>query len=247
MSDEGRLFVVKTYSDVNETECGQIRAELELLQTLKHPNIASVLGYQFWANSLHIHVQLVPGGCLATFLNSFGPLQQPLLQRAARDCFEGLGYLHTREPPVCHGNLKASNILLDGFGSFKLTDIGCSALHSSQEDFICLGNLLWAAPEVVRRQAKDLSKADIWSMACAIIEMTTAESPWGERVALDVVLQKLKKLRVGGPGSGPHIPQNMCREGQDLLGDCLSISPDARPTALEALEHPFLGEVDAQE
>ncbi|KAG8971783.1 hypothetical protein FRB90_010388, partial [Tulasnella sp. 427] len=29
-----------------------------------------------------------------------------------RDIFEGLNYLHTRQPPVCHGNLKPLNILV---------------------------------------------------------------------------------------------------------------------------------------
>ncbi|XP_024215234.1 uncharacterized protein [Halyomorpha halys] len=36
----------------------------------------------------------------------------------------GLHYLHTQEPPIVHGNLKPTNLLLDALGNIRLADFG---------------------------------------------------------------------------------------------------------------------------
>ncbi|KIO23333.1 hypothetical protein M407DRAFT_27181 [Tulasnella calospora MUT 4182] len=41
-----------------------------------------------------------------------------------RDVVEGLEYLHSRNPPLCHGNLKSSNVLVNSRYRAVLTDIG---------------------------------------------------------------------------------------------------------------------------
>ncbi|KIO31138.1 hypothetical protein M407DRAFT_49917, partial [Tulasnella calospora MUT 4182] len=40
------------------------------------------------------------------------------------DIMSGIEYIHTREPPICHGDLKSLNILVDSECCAVLTDFG---------------------------------------------------------------------------------------------------------------------------
>lgn len=74
-----------------------------------------------------------------------GNLQDALLQRkcpelmnwkqrfsVAVDIAKGLEYLHGLDPPVIHGDIKPSNILLDHYFSAKLADFGLARLKSEE-------------------------------------------------------------------------------------------------------------------
>ncbi|KIO19000.1 hypothetical protein M407DRAFT_61371, partial [Tulasnella calospora MUT 4182] len=45
-----------------------------------------------------------------------------------QDMFGGLGYLHTREPPIRHGDLKSLNILVSSSYEAIITDFGSARL-----------------------------------------------------------------------------------------------------------------------
>ncbi|KAG4907840.1 hypothetical protein JHK82_056493 [Glycine max] len=51
------------------------------------------------------------------------------------DVAKGIHYLHSLEPPIIHGDIKPSNILLDNSFSAKLADFGLARLKSEIEEF----------------------------------------------------------------------------------------------------------------
>ncbi|KIO18521.1 hypothetical protein M407DRAFT_31819, partial [Tulasnella calospora MUT 4182] len=51
-----------------------------------------------------------------------------------QDTFEGIEYLHTRQPPICHGDLKSLNILVSASYRAIITDFGSARILKEGED-----------------------------------------------------------------------------------------------------------------
>lgn len=92
------------------------------------------------------------------------------------------------------------------------------------------------APEVITRNASQGHgrAADIWSLGCVVIEMSTGKRPWYD---LENSAQIMFKVGMGGK---PQIPDTLSAEGKDFLGHCFMSDPADRYTAAELLDHPFV-------
>lgn len=92
---------------------------------------------------------------------------------------EGLHYLHQSD--VVHCDLKAANILTTKTGNVKLSDFGVSLnLRAMEREFKDVaGTPNWMAPEVIELKGPS-TKADIWSLACTVIELLTGRPPYAD-------------------------------------------------------------------
>ncbi|OAD66853.1 hypothetical protein PHYBLDRAFT_118924 [Phycomyces blakesleeanus NRRL 1555(-)] len=213
--------------------------EIALLENLVHDNVVQYLGYDADEEEGHLHIFLeyVPGGSIATCLSKSGKFDDPLVRFFTRQILLGLEYLHDRN--VLHRDIKAGNILLDHNGVCKITDFGLSKLSGQDEAYdpnaqnsIMRGTIFWMAPEVVNR-APYSAKIDIWSLGCTVIEMLTGSHPW-----LD--LNTLAALYSLGKHQAPPIPKDISEHARDFLQQCFTINPVERPTAADLLVHPFV-------
>ena len=72
-------------------------------------------------------------------------------------------------------------MLITQAGIVKLTDFGSSKRFSLETDVEITkslkGSPYWMAPEVVNKIGHSYS-ADIWSLGCVVIEMTSGFPPW---------------------------------------------------------------------
>jgi serine/threonine protein kinase len=65
----------------------------------------------------------------------------------------GLSYLHSLQPPVVHGDLKSSNLLVEeGMVSVKVSDFGFARLKEDNVTMTRCGTPCWTAPEIIRGQ-----------------------------------------------------------------------------------------------
>ncbi|KIO27210.1 hypothetical protein M407DRAFT_73496, partial [Tulasnella calospora MUT 4182] len=81
----------------------------------------------------------------------------------ARDVTNGLQYLHSREPPIVHGNLHPFNVLVSETGKAVLDDYGLEALdihHLSATNRIV--SVRWSSPEVNLGDPA-IIQSDMWS------------------------------------------------------------------------------------
>lgn len=240
----GRIFAVKktaiSSEDDGSTRC---RAEQELLicEGLQHPNIVAYLGHEFQGPLLCIFMEFVPGSSLAAVLQEFGPLDGPLLQTSVRGILLGLNYLHDHNPPVVHRDIKAANVLLDLDFNVKLADFGCSKKGDLTTSFTTVGSIPWMAPEVILQKDGYGRKADIWSLGCTVIEMATAEQPWGKGV-FDNAIFALQHIAMSE--EIPTIPKKLSQACHDLVSRCLQRNAVLRPTSSELLQHAFVSPID---
>ncbi|TKA65258.1 hypothetical protein B0A49_09806 [Cryomyces minteri] len=83
-------------------------------------------------------------------------------------------YLHTREMPIKHKDIKPENILIDKRRTIILTDFGISKEYEDVQSTRTTGvtdyTLRYAAPEAVNYQDRGLD-ADVFSLGCVFLEM----------------------------------------------------------------------------
>lgn len=65
------------------------------------------------------------------YLRRFKKIQLKVLQSWCRQILKGLHFLHSRNPPIIHRDLKCDNIFITGVtGSVKIGDLGLATLKN---------------------------------------------------------------------------------------------------------------------
>ncbi|XP_066332211.1 salt tolerance receptor-like cytoplasmic kinase 1 [Miscanthus floridulus] len=105
------------------------RQELDVLLSLRHPHIVRLLGYCDEREEGVLVFEYAPNGDLHERLHGRGGKAAPLpWARRMAVAFQvamALEHLHeSRDPAVIHGDIKASNVLLDASLDAKLCDFG---------------------------------------------------------------------------------------------------------------------------
>ncbi|KAG8923973.1 hypothetical protein FRC01_012102 [Tulasnella sp. 417] len=109
--------------------------ELGVLDSLNHPNVAKLVGF---VEDLERGVAWLvsswePNGNVRQFL-MVAKCAIPERISLIRDTLEGLRYLHTHEPPICHGDLKSLNILVSASYNAVITDFGSARVVKVQPE-----------------------------------------------------------------------------------------------------------------
>ena len=215
--------------------------EIELYKRLAHRHIVRYIGMQRdeQRSNLHVFLEFVPGGSIASMLQRFGHFSEQLVRLYTRQLLLGLEYLHGRR--VIHRDLKGANVLIDGEGVVKLADFGASTAFEQtnlSHGFKSIrGSVYWMAPEVMKGTGYG-RRADIWSVGCTVIEMITANHPWPE---LDNGWAAM--FHIAKSGKGPPIPPECSDLCRSFLEKCFVLDPRQRATATDLLSHPFVATI----
>lgn len=239
----GKASVVGQGGQVNGKIAEHIRsleAEVMLLKDLNHPNIVCYLGTERTRDALNIFLEYVPGGSIASLVTKFGSFKESVIRVYAKQILMGLDYLHSNG--IIHRDIKGANILVDNTGLVKLADFGASKkienLFTIESGYKSVkGTPYWMAPEVITQSGHG-RQADIWSVACTIIEMATGKPPWSEYGSQVSAMFQIARQK--GP---PTIPEQLSPDCKDFLYLCFNRNWRDRPTASKLLEHPFLASV----
>ncbi|KAG8083749.1 hypothetical protein GUJ93_ZPchr0016g2605 [Zizania palustris] len=166
--------------------------EAKKFANIRHPNVVGLRGY-YWGPTPHeklILSDFVSPGSLASFLYDRPgrrglPLTWAQRLKIAVDVARGLNYLHF-DRAMPHGNLKATNILLDGLDlNARVADYCLHRLMTQAgvvEQILDLGVLGYRAPELAASKKPSPSfKCDVYAFGVVLLELLTG------RCAGDVV------------------------------------------------------------
>ncbi|XP_063214894.1 serine/threonine-protein kinase 10-like [Chroicocephalus ridibundus] len=236
----GALAAAKVIETPSEEELEDYVVEIEILACCDHPNITKLLDALYWNGRLWILVEFCAGGAVdAAILELEKGLTEEQIRAACKQLLLALQYLHGCK--IIHRDVKAGNVLLTLDGDVKLADFGVSAKNSStvQRRVSFIGTPYWMAPEVVQCETSKESpygyKADIWSLGITLIEMAEMEPPYHELNPLRVLL----KIAKSQPPTLRH-PKRWSEDFKDFLRKSLEKSPEARWSASQLLQHPFV-------
>lgn len=148
--------------------------EFEILASMRHPHIISVLDYGFdeqgqpyFTMKLLAQAQtIVTFGRPLRFLSRVNLLIQML---------QALAYLHRRS--LLHRDLKPANVLVDSEGQVHVLDFGLSAQRNSLPEEVVTGTLSHMAPEVLRGQPP-VEASDLYAVGVIAYELLSGHYPF---------------------------------------------------------------------
>jgi len=205
----------------------QLHREVHILQQVHHPHILAYLCSFHDPEHVYIVTELCAGGNLLDRIEQ-GPIEEKEMKRIARELMQGLAYLHALN--ICHRDLKPENVLFTEKGEAKIADFGLARVLDQSRIVSVVGTPYYLAPEVP--DGKYDLKCDLWSLGVLLFYGLVGKLPfqgkdWPE--LRDNVLAR-------------HIEDwgKATSEGQSFLLSLLQVDPQARPSAVQALQEKWL-------
>jgi len=209
-----------------------IIVEIEVMKGMNHPNLVNFKQAFVDGEELFIAMEYMEGGDLTDLVLTV-MVPEPVIATFCKEIVSGICHLHAKD--LIHRDLKSDNLLLGMDGQVKITDFGfASKIEAGEMRMTMAGTPYWMAPEIVNQQAYD-TKVDIWSLGIMALEMKDGEPPY---MGTDPIRAIWLIAQHGKPDI--HGQENMSKEFVDFLDRCLEVNVDARWTAEQLKDHPFL-------
>ncbi|XP_039033232.1 probable receptor-like serine/threonine-protein kinase At5g57670 [Hibiscus syriacus] len=181
---DGKELAVKILKPSEEV-LKEFVIEIEMITTLHHKNIISLLGFCYEDNNLLLVYDFLSRGSLEENLhgnkkdpNAFGWNER---YKVATGVAEALDYLHTNsDHPVIHSDVKSSNILLSDDFEPQLSDFGLAKWASTTSSYITCtdvaGTFGYLAPEYFM-YGKVNDKIDVYAFGVVLLELLSGRKP----------------------------------------------------------------------
>jgi len=160
-------------------------------------------------------------------------------KRMVRRIAKGLEILHGHKPPLAHGHLKASNIMINHRGDPLLGDFGLSkSLKNIAGQPITeiqgIDSFRWFAPELLSDEPLISTMSDMYSFAMTVLELMTGEHPYKEiRRAASVPSAVAKGQHPTRPSDPTVVTRGLDDRLWALLTRCWAQTPSDRPSIIE--------------
>ncbi|KZV90652.1 kinase-like protein [Exidia glandulosa HHB12029] len=236
------LKVVRLPGASRERVLNKLEHEFLVWKTLRHPNILELCGIHLGLGEYPAMVSpWCKGGDIVSYLKKHenGPNIKDLKLKALVEVLQGLQYLHERDPPIVHGDLKGANILVSTTGEALLCDFGLASVfdeHSTSQNSPPKGTCRWMARELfMRDDARHTTYSDIWAFGCVALELISGERPFCTISKDQQVIIALYR------GDLPYRPQTVPDSMWRLMLECWTLEPTDRPS-VHAILQRMLGE-----
>ncbi len=194
--------------------------EAQILTSLEHPNIVSLLDQGVDNGELYMAIELVQGATLEAALAGRGG-KLPL--RAALAVIDQLcaAVAHAHAKGIVHREIRPSSILVSGQNVVKLAFGTARVVQALHLKLGAPRPLTFAPPEQIRRQPLD-GKADIYCIGCTLFQLLIGTAPFDDG---DVMQHHLET---------PPIPPSWLLETipipiDELVVACMAKEKEARP------------------
>ena len=217
-----------------------VKVELELIKKLCHPNIVKVYEVYDIREFYFIIYEYCKYGNLYDYFRFH--LSEKQICILIYQILSGVLYLH--EKNMIHRNLKLETIMVDHIEKdlstsepyffLKIIDFStCTFLEPNQKETNVVGDTYYMAPEVIEENYDE--KCDIWSVGVILYMLITKKAPFEgkdkEKIMDKIVEEDYNK--------NSRKLLEFSDEVKDLLNKLLEKNPEKRPSAMEALEHPW--------
>ena len=209
----------------NDTSIKRFLREIEILSTIKHPNIVHIyeFGFTELKHTPYIVMEYVDGCSLIDLIKEKKlSLEQKLM--IFEQLVAGLNAVHQHN--IIHRDIKPSNILVTEQLEVKLTDFGVARTQDSNLTLIneILGSPVYMAPESFESKDKLDIRSDVFSLGVLCYELLTSKKPFNGN-SLGEIINTIQKKKPVEPSK--LIPE-LSPEMQDVLAKMLHKDPTNR-------------------
>jgi serine/threonine-protein kinase len=212
----------------DEVILARFERELEILKTLKHPNIVRCFGGVCENKRRFYAMELVEGGTLDGLLEQYGKLPWPKVAEYGLQMCGALAYSHERG--VVHRDIKPGNFLIAANGQLKLSDFGLASVIASRKITAAgktMGTYRYMAPEQIR--GKTEIKSDLYALGCVLFEMLTGRPPFDGETPAEILQKHMREPAPRVREFALDCPPAL----ESIVLDLLEKDPDRRPASAE--------------
>ncbi len=262
------VFLKKIKLDVEQNGLPQlVEREISIHKALKHPNVVALYEVVRCEKKVALVFEFVEQSLYEVLCKHrlSGGLPTGLMKSYTIQMFTGIAFCHSQR--VLHRNLKPQNILVDRTGTLKLSSLTLASTFRQTSTLTHNVVGIWYRCPEILLGAKHYSTAiDVWSIGCIIAELASDEPLFPgagpEIVQLILIFQLLgtpteetwagvTQLRDYNPMFPRWYAKDLAAllprldgEGLALLARTLKYDPTLRISAAEAMDMPYLHEVD---
>ncbi|TKA81878.1 hypothetical protein B0A55_01574 [Friedmanniomyces simplex] len=249
-----------SYGRMSDREKAQLGAELDILKTLRHPNVVQYYSREHIKSShdIHLYMEYCGNGDLGGYIKKlrdrnvlaeeefvwsiFAQLVRALYRCHYGEDAPGPGQeavvrqgkvLQSKvgHRVILHRDLKPENVFLGHNNAVKLGDFGLSKIIASH-DFAStyVGTPFYMSPEICAAERYS-HHSDVWSLGCIMYELATRNVPFDARSHVELIM-KIKAGRI------KPLPEVYSRELWDAISWCLKVDPRSRPDTAQLLNVP---------
>ena len=194
---------VKENLDTGPEAQRQFEHEAQLLAPLRHPNLPRVSDHFFVpGQGQYLVMDFVEGQSLAEVLAARGgPLNEAEALAWINQVCDALEYLHARNPPIIHRDIKPQNIIITAEGRAVLVDFGISKAYDPLLTTTRGARAVtpgYSPPEQYGMGKTD-ARSDIYALGATLYTLLTGQAPL-ESVALITGMETLLPVRQANPG-----------------------------------------------
>jgi|Transcript_73937 serine/threonine protein kinase len=214
--------------------------EVCVLRQASHPSVLEFRGFfeavdpEEQSGVWVIVTEFVGGGELFERVRQHGRFEEDRAAYIAYQLLSALKILHERR--IVHRDIKTENVILveNTMDEIKLVDFGLATPESDREAMsVRCGSPGYIAPEVLRNE-KYGCKVDCFSVGVLLHILLVGRGPFRGKSTEEMLARNLK-CKVS-----PRPLSHVSSPAKELLLSLLDPDPENRPTAAEALEHPWL-------
>ncbi|KAM9142372.1 serine/threonine-protein kinase DCLK2 isoform 2-T2 [Pangshura tecta] len=228
--------------------CGKehlIENEVSILRQVKHTNIIMLIEEMDTPTELYLVMELVKGGDLFDAITSSTKYTERDGSAMVYNLASALKYLHGLN--IVHRDIKPENLLVceysDGTKSLKLGDFGLATVVEGPLYTVC-GTPTYVAPEIIAETGYGL-KVDIWAAGVITYILLCGFPPFRSENNLQEDL--FDQILIGKLEFPSPYWDNITDSAKELISLMLQVNEEARYTAAQILDHPWVSDDALQE
>ncbi|CAB9521867.1 MAP kinase-activated protein kinase 2 (Fragment) [Seminavis robusta] len=237
--ESGYERAVKILPKGDEQANQQVVQEFQTIQSLDNPNLIKVYDMFEDATQFYIVSDIYKGGDLFDVLEEMGTLAEEDVRKIMNTMLTCVNYCHQKN--LVHRDIKPENVLLEehlGFEDLKIIDFGLAATLEEKDGILHegVGSLYYFSPQIL--EGTYTSKCDIWSVGVVAFILLTGCVPFSGKTSeatLDAIVQGKMDF-----GFDDGAWDGVSDEAIDFVAYLLSYDEIERPSAEQALKHPWL-------
>ncbi|KAM0043459.1 putative protein-serine/threonine kinase CMGC-RCK family [Helianthus debilis subsp. tardiflorus] len=257
----GEVVAIKKLLEEYHTveECMNLIEVKSHIKMANHPNIVKLKEIIRENNTLFLAFECMECDLYKLMVARMRPFSETEIRNLCFQIFQGLAHMHHKG--YFHRDLKPENLLVSK-NMVKISDLGMARETNGKPPYTQNVTKLWyRAPEVFLRSPFYNSSVDMWAAGAIMVELFTSQPLFQGSSDADVMHKICRVL--GTPTestwfSGLDLARNICyrfpdfpgvwisellptasSEAVNLIASLLSWCPCERPTAMQALQHPF--------
>ncbi|XP_062198701.1 putative wall-associated receptor kinase-like 16 isoform X2 [Phragmites australis] len=242
---------IKKCALIDDRHKKEFGKEMLILSQINHKNIVKLLGCCLEVDVPMLVYEFIPNGTLFDLIhgkNRTSHIPFSSLLRIVNEAADGLAFLHSyANPPILHGDVKTSNILLDENYMAKVSDFGASILAPTDEaQYVTMvqGTCGYLDPEYMQT-CRLTDKSDVYSFGVVLLEILTGQKPLKlddhelQRSLSSSFLLAMKENNLDAMLDSQirgHESMELLRGLAELAKHCLDMCGDNRPSMKEVSE-----------